>query len=78
MIHYVCATAHTLTLRCKAIRGRFFEVGAAWLGLGGVWLLDGVRHSTPPNHTQPNQKPIRAPASPGTKQWAMRRMVTHS
>ena len=30
---------HMLTLRCKAIRGRILGVGAAWLGLDGVWLL---------------------------------------
>ena len=36
-----------VTLRCKAIRGHILGVGAASLGLGGVWLLQL------PNHTQP-------------------------
>ena len=47
----------TVALSCKAIRGRILGVGAALLGLGGVWLLVGWGE-TPPNHTQPNQKPI--------------------
>ena len=64
-----CIMCNYLTLRCKAIRGRILGVGAAWLGLGGVWLLG--------NHIQPNQKPIRMPASPGTKQRAMQRIVSN-
>ena len=40
-----------LTLRCKAIRGRILGVGAAWLGLGGVWLLV-TPHQTTPNQTK--------------------------
>ena len=57
-----------LTLRCKAIRGRILGLGAARLGLGGVWLLGGVRpHQTTPNPT----KNLFARASPGTKQRAM-------
>ena len=59
--------AEQLTLRRKAIRRRILGVGADWVGLGGVWLLG----------TQPNQKPIRTRAFPGTKQRAMRRMVTY-
>ena len=33
----------TLTLRCKAIRGRILGVGAGWLGFGGRWLFGRVR-----------------------------------
>ena len=61
-----------LTLRCKAIRGRILGEGAAWLGLGGVWWLAGLRpHQTTPNPT----KNLFARAYPWTKLRAMRRMV---
>ena len=56
--------AHPRSGRCLVM------VGFGW----GVVV--GWGENTPPNHTQPNQKPIRARTSPGTKQRAMRRMVS--
>ena len=63
-------------MRCKAIRARILGEGDGWLCLGEVWWVGGGPLHTPPNHTQPNQTPIRARASPETNQRAMRRMVT--
>ena len=67
----------TLTLRCKTIRGRILGASGRCLVGFGWGVVVGY---TPPNHAPPNQKPICARASPGTKQRlrAMRRMVRYT
>ena len=50
---YATCNKHFENLALQGYSRAILVVGAAWLGLGGVWLLGRVRHPSKPHPTKP-------------------------